>query len=105
MAEMVVGQTTLSTRPFHSVAGIHGSDVSPPRNTAADPIRDFYTKHPDPPPVENLDRARDEWNDEMRHRSEFHLFWPDKPYRGDIDILVAGCGTWQAAKYALCRPD
>ena len=27
------------------------------------------------------------------------------PYRADLDILVAGCGTWQAAKYALCRPD
>jgi SAM-dependent methyltransferase len=70
-----------------------------------DPIREFYTTHPYPPPVENLDRARDEWRDEMRHRAEFHLFWPDKPYRGDLDILVAGCGTWQAAKYALCRPD
>src|SRR5262249_16328027 len=22
-----------------------------------------------------------------------------------LDILVAGCGTWQAAKYALTRPD
>jgi SAM-dependent methyltransferase len=22
-----------------------------------------------------------------------------------LDILVAGCGTWQAAKYALCRPE
>ena len=28
-----------------------------------------------------------------------------KPYRADLDILVAGCGTWQAAKYAVCRPD
>ncbi len=35
---------------------------------------------------------------------QYHLFWPGTPYRGDLDILVAGCGTWQAAKYALCRP-
>ena len=69
-----------------------------------DPIRGFYTEHPYPPPVENLDRARDEWRDENRHRAEHYLFWPDRKYRADIDILVAGCGTWQAAKYALCRP-
>jgi SAM-dependent methyltransferase len=70
-----------------------------------DPIRDFYTRHPYPPPVENLDRARDEWRDPNRHRAEFHLLWPGRPYRADLNILVAGCGTWQGAKYALCRPD
>lgn len=70
-----------------------------------DPIQDFYTRHPYPPPVENLDRAREEWRDPNRHRAEFHLFWPERLYRADLDILVAGCGTWQAAKYAVCRPD
>ena len=29
----------------------------------ADPVREFYTSHPYPPPVANLDRARDEWQD------------------------------------------
>ena len=70
-----------------------------------DPIRDFYTRHPYPPAVDNLDRARDEWRDPNRHRADFHLYWPDAPYRADLDILVAGCGTWQAAKYAACRPE
>ena len=70
----------------------------------ADPVCEFYTSHPYPPPVANLDRVRDEWQDENRQRAEFHLLWPDKVYRADLDILVAGCGTWQAAKYALCRP-
>jgi SAM-dependent methyltransferase len=69
-----------------------------------DPVSEFYTTHPYPPPVANLDRARDEWRDANRHRAEHHLLWPGKPYRDDLDILVAGCGTWQAAKYALCRP-
>jgi SAM-dependent methyltransferase len=72
---------------------------------SADPVCEFYTRHPYPPPVENLDRARDEWQDQNRHRAEYHLLWPDRPYRADLDILVAGCGTWQAAKYALCRPN
>ena len=71
----------------------------------ADPISEFYTRHPYPPPVDNLDRARDEWRDAARLRADYHLVWPDRPYRADLDILVAGCGTWQAAKVALCRPD
>ena len=74
-------------------------------NVADDPVSKFYTEHPYPPPVENLDRARDEWQDENRHRAEYHLFWPNKKYRPDLEILIAGCGTWQAAKYALCHPD
>jgi len=78
-------------------------NVGPP-DFRADPVFEFYNAHPYPPPVQNLDRAHDEWRDEKRHRAEYHLFWPDKPYRADLDILVAGCGTWQAAKYAVCRP-
>jgi hypothetical protein len=69
---------------------------------SSDPVCDFYTDHPYPPPVENLDRARDEWDDNRR-RAEYHLFWPHHKYCADLDILIAGCGTWQAAKYALCR--
>jgi SAM-dependent methyltransferase len=71
---------------------------------SADPIREFYTQHPYPPPVDNLDRAREMWQDENVHRAEFHLFWPQRKYRADFDVLVAGCGTWQAAKFALCHP-
>ncbi len=73
-------------------------------NVISDPVCEFYTSHPYPPPVENLDRARDMWQDENVHRAEYHLLWPDKEYRPDLDVLVAGCGTWQAAKYALCHP-
>ena len=82
------------------VAGLNGL-VS---GLSADPVCEFYTSHPYPPPVENLDRARDEWRDENRQRAEYHLLWPDKPYRANLDVLVAGCGTWQAARYALCHP-
>ena len=74
-------------------------------NVSADPVCEFYTSHPYPPPLENLDRARDMWQDVNVHRAEHHLFWPHKEYRANIDVLVAGCGTWQAAKYALCHPD
>jgi SAM-dependent methyltransferase len=69
-----------------------------------DPIVDFYTDHPFPPPIENLDRALDLYKDENVRRSEFHLLWPNRGYRDELDVLIAGCGTWQAAKYALCHP-
>lgn len=71
----------------------------------ADPIREFYTNHPFPPPLENLDRALELYKDDNVRRSEFHLLWPNREYRADVDVLIAGCGTWQAAKYALCHPD
>ena len=73
--------------------------------SSVDPICEFYTNHPFPPPVENLDRARDMWQDENVHRAEFHLLWPHKEYRADLNILVAGCGTWQAARFALSHPS
>src|ERR687896_2334864 len=71
---------------------------------STDPIYQFYTQHPYPPPTDNLDRAREVYRDENVLRAEFHLFWPDKEYRADLDVLVAGCGTWQSAKYAICHP-
>jgi len=54
--------------------------------------------------LENLDRALELYKDENVRRSEFHLLWPDRAYREDFEVLVAGCGTWQAAKYALGHP-
>jgi SAM-dependent methyltransferase len=72
---------------------------------SADPVGEFYTNHPYPPPIDNLDRARDMWQDETVHRAEFHLFWPHKEYRAELDVLVAGCGTWQSAKFAVCHPN
>jgi SAM-dependent methyltransferase len=72
---------------------------------SSDAIEAFYTSRPYPPPVTNLDRAREDWRDANRHRAEYHLLWPCRPYRTDLAILVAGCGTWQAAKYAVCRPE
>ena len=72
---------------------------------SADPIREFYTRHPFPPPKDNLDRARDQYQDHNVHLAEHHLLWPNKEYRADLNILVAGCGTWQSARIAICHPD
>jgi SAM-dependent methyltransferase len=64
----------------------------------------FYERHPYPPPVDDLDAYRNAWDD-RRRRAEWHLFWPAEPYRADRSILVAGCGTVQAAHYAVRWPN
>ena len=50
-------------------------------------------------------RQRQDWQRPNRRRAEFHLLWPTSEYREDLDILVAGCGTFQAAKHAICWPQ
>ncbi len=67
-------------------------------------VQVFYDRHPYPPPVADLDDYRQRWQDVGRRRADFHLFWPGKTYREDLEVLVAGCGTSQAAKYALRQP-
>jgi SAM-dependent methyltransferase len=67
-------------------------------------VQDFYERYPYPPPVDSLDAYRRLWEDRHRRRADHHLFWPATPYRDNHSILVAGCGTSQAAKYALRWP-
>ena len=83
---------------------LKGAADASTQKSGGDAIREFYTNHPYPPPLENLDRARDLWEDPNVHRAEYHLLWPHKEYRADFDVLVAGCGTWQAARFALSHP-
>ena len=69
----------------------------------ASQVSEFYQRHPYPPPVDDLEAYRKLWDD-RRRRAESHLFWPGEPYREDRSILVAGCGTTQAAHYTLRWP-
>jgi SAM-dependent methyltransferase len=75
-----------------------------PTIDVAEEVRDFYDRYPYPPPVNNLEKYRRLWQDQQRRRAEYHLFWPARPYREDQSILIAGCGTSQAAKYAVRWP-
>jgi SAM-dependent methyltransferase len=68
-------------------------------------VRDFYERMPYPVPLTNLDAHRDLYKNRDRRRAEFHLIWPARRARGNLDILIAGCGTSQAARYALREPD
>jgi SAM-dependent methyltransferase len=70
---------------------------------AAARVEAFYEAHPYPPAVDDLEGYARKW-DQPRKRADSHLFWPSQPYRDDRSILVAGCGTTQAAKLALRWP-
>jgi 2-polyprenyl-3-methyl-5-hydroxy-6-metoxy-1,4-benzoquinol methylase len=69
-----------------------------------DEVRDFYDRYPYPRPVEDLDFYREQWEDPERRRADFHVYWPFQAFREDNSILIAGCGTSQAAKHAIRWP-
>jgi SAM-dependent methyltransferase len=75
-----------------------------PLADVAEEVRNFYDRYPYPPPVDNLEKYQRLWQDRERRRADYHLFWPARPYIEDQSILVAGCGTSQAAKHALRWP-
>jgi SAM-dependent methyltransferase len=70
----------------------------------AEEVRSFYDRYPYPRPVDSLEQYSQLWKDPHRRRADHHLFWPDKAYREDHSVLIAGCGTSQAAKHALRWP-
>ncbi len=70
----------------------------------AEEVRDFYERYPYPRPIDSLDKYRQLWQDPQKRRADFHLFWPARSFREDHSILIAGCGTSQAAKHAMRWP-
>jgi SAM-dependent methyltransferase len=68
-------------------------------------IRAFYELHPYPAPVPSLDRLLERYRDPSRRRAQSLLLWPLQKPRPDRAILVAGCGTSQAARHALMEPE
>ena len=71
---------------------------------SVDDVREFYDLLPYPTPINDLDEYRMLWLNRDRGQWVFRLFWPSSMFREDMDILVAGCGTSQAAKHALREP-
>ena len=68
-------------------------------------IEKLYSKWNYPDPVYDLDIAtKHGWYDFGDPSLIWDLYWPKESYR-PIDILVAGCGTHQAAYYAYKNPD
>jgi SAM-dependent methyltransferase len=82
---------------------VNDDDAMAARAAIAAKVGDFYQNHPYPPPVDDVVAYRDRW-DERRRRAESHLFWPAAPFDDGRGVLVAGCGTAQAAHYAVRWP-
>jgi SAM-dependent methyltransferase len=60
---------------------------------------------PYPLPVTSLDQSRGAYANPARRSALFHLLWPTEEPRSNQEILIAGCGTSQAARYALQMQD
>ncbi|MEA2003319.1 MAG: class I SAM-dependent methyltransferase [Actinomycetota bacterium] len=81
------------------------ADTTPDDSTSVgDPIVSFYERHPYPPPVDDLDDYRVRWSDPTVRRAEHHLLFPGHSFQEDLQVLVAGCGTFQAARHAMRWP-
>jgi SAM-dependent methyltransferase len=78
---------------------------TPAPTDAADAVRAFYESHPYPAPIGNLDRHRELYRNPDRRRAVSFLLLPTEKPRANREILVAGCGTSQAAIHALREPD
>jgi 2-polyprenyl-3-methyl-5-hydroxy-6-metoxy-1,4-benzoquinol methylase len=81
-----------------------GEDAETPADRAA-AIRAFYESHPYPAPISSFDHRLAAYRDPRRRRAQNLLLWPLEKPRADRTILVAGCGTSQAARHALMEPD
>lgn len=87
-------------RHIHSEGVI--ADVSNPQG---DVVSRQYERWRYPQPIQDLEvwmRNNWEWFDPSHaHR----VLWPDREYKRDLDILIAGCGTNQASVFAFANPD
>src|SRR5262249_20402764 len=93
------GRAGLSFRSTGIV--IHTGEAESRVQAMSEQVGSFYDRYPYPPPLDSLDAYRRHWQDPQRRRADYHLFWPARSYRDDFSILIAGCGTSQAAKHAL----
>ncbi|ORV91331.1 hypothetical protein AWC11_10820 [Mycobacterium interjectum] len=70
----------------------------------ADVVSRQYERWRYPRPIQDLDAwvvNNWQWFDPVHaHR----MLWPDRDYKPDLDILIAGCGTNQAAIFAYTNP-
>jgi len=71
-----------------------------PESPRADVVARQYEKWQYPEPIQNLETWLSnnwQWFDPSHaHR----ILWPDRPLQPDLNILIAGCGTNQAAVFA-----
>lgn len=68
-------------------------------------VEEQYSQWVYPEPIVDIAEWKAKGNHQNCDPSLHHaVIWPDKPYKEDISILVAGCGTSQAAILAYNNP-
>jgi SAM-dependent methyltransferase len=73
-------------------------------NPLADVVSSQYERWMYPQPILDLQNwliGNWQWFDPSH---AYPMFWPDRPYKPGMDILIAGCGTNQAAVFAYTNP-
>lgn len=70
-----------------------------------DNVQSFYERMPYPPPLTDLDRLLGQLRCPDRRRAKALLMFPQGEPDHQQRILVAGCGTSQAAQIAVRQPD
>lgn len=76
-----------------------------PLDPRSDIVARQYERWRYPAPIRDLadwTRHNWEWFDPVHAQRSL---WPDRAYRPDLDILIAGCGTNQAAVFAFTNPQ
>jgi len=68
-------------------------------------VQSFYERMPYPAPLTSLDKHIELFKNPEQRRIRSLLMFPEAQPRSGQQILVAGCGTSQAAKVALREPD
>ena len=69
----------------------------------ADPVQAHYESWVYPTRIDDLTTILSPaWREDLRLM--LRLYWPDKPAREELDILVAGCGSMEAAWQAYLLP-
>ena len=77
----------------------HASEVND--HPRSDVVSRQYDRWRYPPPIQDLEvYSQTNWELFDPFRSH-RILWPDRQYRPDLDILIAGCGTNQAAVFAF----
>lgn len=74
-------------------------------NPLSDVVSSQYERWTYPEPILDLSRwllSNWQWFDPSH---AYPVLWPDRDYRSGLDILVAGCGTNQAAVLAYTNPE
>ena len=68
-------------------------------------VQSFYERMPYPAPLTNLDKHVEVFKNPEQRRIRSLLMFPEGASKSSQHILVAGCGTSQAARVALREPD